>query len=298
MSHRAALVLVMVMAAAGCRAQTPPTAGQSTPANQPRIVSLSPAISRSLVDLSIGDLVVGRTPFCHSINDSVPVVGDLYNLNYEQLVRLKPTHVLAQPPTGSIDQHLRELADQRGWTLAQWKLNGIADIETLVRELPEAVFQGDKPRLAAASARAAQILNDLAEQLSPGPAAARVFQGRTLLIASVDPILAFADETYLDDVLAALQANNAAPGTGWVELSYEDVVRINPDAIILVRETIHDGDGESSSLTSLRNLDVEAARSGRITELVHPDALLPSSSVREVAAALRGILSSFESSQQ
>src|SRR5436190_23420947 len=42
-----------------------------------RLVSLSPAITRTLVDFHLESNIVGRTPHCYSVDKSIPVVGDL-----------------------------------------------------------------------------------------------------------------------------------------------------------------------------------------------------------------------------
>ncbi|MCA9290710.1 MAG: hypothetical protein KDA25_06255, partial [Phycisphaerales bacterium] len=63
-----------------------------------RVVSLSPAISSTLRDLGLDPLVVGRTPWCDALDPDVPVVGTLLDVDAERLARLRPTHILVQPP--------------------------------------------------------------------------------------------------------------------------------------------------------------------------------------------------------
>ena len=54
-----------------------------------RIVSLSPSITASLIDMGVGEHLVGRSAFCEKGVASIPVVGDLYTVDYERLLRLK-----------------------------------------------------------------------------------------------------------------------------------------------------------------------------------------------------------------
>jgi ABC-type hemin transport system substrate-binding protein len=88
-----------------------------------------------------------------------------------------------------------------------------------------------------------------------------------------------------------LGAVNAVDATGWVVLSLEDVVRINPQAVILVAGS-ESGIGRSpgAALEALSRLKIEAARRGRIIVLDHPDAMLPSSGVAGLATAMRELL--------
>jgi ABC-type hemin transport system substrate-binding protein len=120
---RITVAVWMVWAAAGCGLEEP--GGTDTaapgPVEPPRIVSLSPALSRTLVDLGLADHVVGRTAYCASLDPAIPIVGDLYELDYERLIRLEPTHVLLQPASATgVDPQLRRLAEERGWTIGAW----------------------------------------------------------------------------------------------------------------------------------------------------------------------------------
>lgn len=259
-----------------------------------RIVSLSPAISRTLVDVNVQDKVVGRTPYCAALNPSIPTVGDLVNIDYEQLVRLKPTHVLVQPPQAGVDQHLIELAQQHGWKIQQWALNNIDDIETLVRELPAALFADGTPEFAACGERSAEVLNQIAAALTPG--AQPIFRGRILMVYSLSPISVFGTETYLDDVLRAMGGSNAVTDRGWIGLSLEDVVRVNPDAMIAVRPEMQYVDYRAA-LGPLWDVEVQATVNRSLAVMNHPEAFLPSTSIIEVAKQLREILERFEANR-
>src|SRR6185503_20277445 len=145
-SLRAIFTIVILCQLAACSRGKPPSSA-TAPASgsdaaaiattsELRIVSLSPAITRTLIDFSVHRSIVGRTPHCESIDPAVPIVGDLFNLDYERLIAVKPTHVLVQPPAAGLDPKLEQLAAERGWKLGSWKLNDRDDIETLVRDLP------------------------------------------------------------------------------------------------------------------------------------------------------------------
>ncbi|MFO0873299.1 MAG: hypothetical protein U0575_04935 [Phycisphaerales bacterium] len=103
-----------------------------------RIVSLSPAITRTLVGLGLGDRIVGRTPWCEWVPPDVPIVGSLQDYDAERIVRLHPTHVLVQPPAAGIDPGLAALVDANGWRIASFPLNGLDDIDAMLAALPAA----------------------------------------------------------------------------------------------------------------------------------------------------------------
>jgi ABC-type hemin transport system substrate-binding protein len=254
-----------------------------------RIVSLSPAITRTLADMAVASKIVGRTPHCHSIKQSIPVVGDLVNVDYEQLVRLNPTHILVQPPSSGINPHLVEVAREHGWKIVTWKLNTVDDIEQLVRDLPGALFADGTAEMTEASKHAARILNDIANAMSPTQTT--TFRRKVMIVNSVDPILAAGRETYLGDILVSQGGVNAVSDKGWVQLSMEDAARINPDAIIVINST--GVEGVQNLLGPLWETEIKAIIGRLVGVIRHPDAQLPSSAVVEVAADMRRNLQFF-----
>jgi iron complex transport system substrate-binding protein len=258
-----------------------------------RIVSLSPAISRTLVDLGLEDHIVGRTPFCDSLESAVPVVGDLIDLDLERLVRVRPSHVLVQPPAGGIDPALLRLAPERGWRLAAWQLDDIGDVKRLVRELPAALFETAEER-ADIEARANGLIAAIDRSLdSDASEHVAGFTGRVLLAFGTDPVSAFGEGTYLHDVLIALGAANAVSARGYPQFTLEDVRRLDPDAIVLVRPG-RSGGTVLAALGPLGRLDIHAVRERRLAVLTHPDAFMPSSAVIGVVEELRSILRAME----
>ncbi|MDY7108930.1 MAG: ABC transporter substrate-binding protein [Planctomycetota bacterium] len=286
------VALVLVLFAFGC---AEPAGDATTEADEIRIVSLSPAISRTLLDLGLEERIVGRSPFCDFLDPAIPVVGDLHGAQFERLIELDPTHVLVQSPQAGIDPGLRELADEHGWKLAGWRgVNTIDDIEAMVRELPTVLCEPGSDELAALGARSAELLNEIAAALAPGETDDQVWRGRTLLVYAMSPLGVFGRGTYLNDVLVRCGAGNAVEAEGWVQLTLEDVTRLDPGAIILIRPGPRNQPAEPvdpiDAAGALATLDIEAARAERIAILSHPDALMPSTAISEVAAELRDVL--------
>lgn len=294
----AVLSAALVGLSAGCAEPTQP----STPSSRAplRIVSFSPAISRTLADLGLADHVVGRTPFCTAIDPSVAIVGDLRDVDFERLVRVQPTHLLIQPESGGIHPTLAELADEHGWTIGAWQLNTIEDIRQMVLELPQIVAGEDEAMLTATTARAATLINELDHALRPyrssaGRSGADIgWRDRVLVITGVDPVLAFGRQTYMDDVLRAFGLSNAVDDRGWVQLSLEDVVRLDPAAIVLVNTTAPEDADVRAIMGPVARAATTAARQNRLRVLRHPDALLPSTAIIDVADELRNICKQFD----
>ena len=286
-----AIALTCLLAIAACSESSPTaTRPESSSPQSLRIVSLSPAISRTLVDLELGDHIVGRTPYCDSIDQSIPVVGDLTNVNFEMLVQLTPTHVLVQPPIAGVDPHLQRVADEHGWVLAAWHLNGIVDIRRMLREMPERIYHNNPGAKNDLEATTMRLVAEIDDAIAPaGREQQPALTGRVLMVSDINPVMAFGSGTYLDDIVRALGGVNAVTDRGWVQLSLEDVVRLAPESVVLVRPGAKPGD-LIRDLGPLATIDVPAVREGRLALLAHRDALAPSSGIVGVATDMKTIL--------
>lgn len=271
--------------------ETPSAAkNQSTYAGRLRIVSLSPAISRTLVDFDLQDQIVGRSQFCWALDASIPIVGDLRTVDYEKLIRIQPTHVLLQPPATGVEPKLLELANTRGWKVGQWSpLNGVEDISQLLRELPFIIDSGESDESAKMFEYSETLLHALNAALDSGDNP--LFHGRVLMLSNLEPVMAFGRDTYLHDILTRFGGENALQARGWVQLSWEDVVRMNPEAVLFVVDSPPERvTGAADALAAYHDLDIAAAKHKRLAVLAHRDALLPSSGIINVAHAMRDML--------
>lgn len=226
-----------------------------------RIVSLSPGISQTLVDLGYSDNIVGRSAFCTAIPLTVPVVGDLLGVDYERLRKLHPSHVFVQKTESQIDQHLVNLSQSGAFALQSWKLDRLEDIKELVLGLSTQL--GDSPE------ELAIILEG--EKQIPSPVLI-VTQGTAGSVG-----LCFGVDTYLDDILNLMDSQNALLQSGWRTLSLEDIVSLQPACILVVSDSII----YEESIKGIRSLGIP------VIPFVHKHALIPSSQISTVAHALQ-----------
>ncbi len=272
----------------GCD-RSPAPAQDASVANL-RIVSLSPAMSRILCDLGLADKVVGRTQFCRSIDSAVPVVGDHFTQDLEMLLRLNPTHILLQPPRGEVAPALMKLADEHDWRLIHAQINSIDDVRALVKSLPAQLVPDEDARRSQLNQASHKLVEKMDAALQRDETS--IWSGQILIVYSTDPSISlFGSSTYLDEVVRNFGCENAASHiSGWGQVSLEDVVRMNPEAMLLIDEADR---GIDAALGPLRSLAIEAIRAGRVGLITHPDALLPSTSVIEVAEEIHEVLREF-----
>ncbi|MCP3902807.1 MAG: ABC transporter substrate-binding protein [Planctomycetes bacterium] len=289
---RALPLIVLLLLLSACGSGGSADAHGAGDGDDVRIVSLSPALSRTVVDLGLEPRIVGRSSFCDFLDDAVPPVGDLQRIDYERLIELKPTHVLVQAPAEGIEPRLVELAERRGWTIASWSgIDRIDDIERVLRELPERLYPPGSPRLDIVAARAADLLNEIAASLSPGRGARARYDGEALLVYDTDPIYVFGTDTYLHEVLVRLGARNATNVRGWANLSLEDVIQLDPEAIIVIEDGSQPASASvADALGPIATVSIDAVEKGRVTIVRHPDALRPCSGVIGLADEMRAAL--------
>ncbi len=277
--HAAARLAAACLLLAGCGDASAPGTSAGTaapPHSSPRAtVSLSPAITATLVDLGVGDAVVGRTPWCWAVPETVPAVGSLLEIDYERLIEAGPAAVLVQPGVGGVDPELERIAGERGWTLAAWRLERLADVEAMLeglRSIPPVA--GDASAIARLERRLGEI-----EALRTAPVATSA--PRVLLLVSADPPTAAAADTFLDELVEAAGGRNALDGRrGYVGLSLEEIVALAPEATILLRD--EPAGRDQSPPASL----VEATR-GRVRVVACREAFMPSSLAPLAAEAIR-----------
>ena len=238
--------------------------------NDLRVISLSPALTRTLEDMGFADVVVGCTPFCRPENQRAVIVGDLYEVDYEMMVRLDPTHVVVQATAAGPLPELHQLAESRGWGIGSWPVNNLADIRAVLAELPELL-----------DGKGQQQSRKLIAAMDTIGAGAQRWSGRTLVVTGGQPLLAFGPDTYMGELLAGFGVPNALESGAWRTLSAEDVVRIDPKGVIVV------GAAQGSAVVTIEMLPIDAVSQGRVVLLDHPEALIPSSRVIEVATALK-----------
>jgi len=228
-----------------------------------RIVSLSPGITATIVDLGYADVVIGRSSFCNAVDKQVPVVGDLYTVDYERLLRLSPSDVLVQVTINGIDKHLQELAEEGLFELHTFRVDRLTDIQQMHDDILELLSE---------DAREMQVILDMVAL----PSSILMMTAGSEGAAG----LCFGRETYLDDLLLMMGGTNALQKSGWVSLSLEDIGRLNPAIIIVVSDSFI----SEKALTVIKSLGIE------IIPFTHEDVLIPSSRIVDVAKKLQEAL--------
>ena len=272
-----------LLSLAGCERQAEQSAPAATdePGSEqpPRIVVLSPALGVMLTDLGLAGRVVGRHGWDTLLDQSLPVCGDQTGLDYEALLRADPTHILTEWGTRELPAQLNTLAAKHDWDLQDFRLLSLADVASVSARLRE-LFPNAEP---------AESIERF-DQLMTAPVPAPLWRGRVLLLMSTSPVAAIGPGSAHHELLLRVGGVPAiTEGSPFMPLHAEDVLRISPDAIILLQPRSGSGDTQSSApvaLNGLASLAIPAIEHGRVVRIDHPLGLLPSTRLIEVADSM------------
>lgn len=237
---------------------------------QPRLAVLSPALADTLHALGHADLIVGRQRFDRFTEQSIPVVGDLTGLDYERLLVVQPTHIIAQESASGLPERLFQLAAQNGWVIEEIPLltldHTIASIGILDR-----IAGGDGNLADALEARFSAAIGQTAEL------------GRTVLVASASPLALIGPGAFHWDIVERLGGVPLPEnGTPYLTTDAEGLLALNPQTIIALAPGLAPDASPEEYLGIGASLNLDALRQNRVIVVRDPKCMLPSTAMLEV----------------
>lgn len=273
----------------GCWQSAAPTV-RASESDEVRIAALSPAVAAILRDLELEDRVVARHGWDLALNESLPVGGDQTGLDYEMLLRVRPTHVVLEWGSRPLPARLEQLAQRHGWAVHNYRLLTLDDVERTARDLHGRFGGGEEWAETALALRWREAMRER-------ECAAKA--GRVLLLYSMRPPGALGPGSAHQQLLEAIGGQPALTSGGpYVALDAEDVLRMAPDGIIVIRPRAREAEaGPRADVEAIRQqlgrigtLDIPAVREGKLAIIDHPLGQLPSTSLTEVAEEMAVIL--------
>lgn len=290
---------------------------------------LSPAVAVMFEDLGLSDLIVGKHDYDLVLPEGVPAVGHQEAIDYEALLAAAPTDIIIEWGTRPLPPTLTAMADRHGWNIRRVRLLTIDDIARTTDDLAVAYgavsFDPTPKRRPVGvpedlgSLADAVRFEDPGDRLSmdmPSAALARAWSvrgegfatvGPVLLLGSTTPPGALGPGSFHHQILERIGGVPAlGDGSPWMELDAEDILRLDPAAIVLISPRAP-GSAESSAagpvsvsalldrLGRIGTLDIEAVRTGRVALIDSPMALLPSTRMGAFADELASILDAWAS---
>lgn len=276
---------------------------ETTPATmaaplKPRVVVLAPAAGIMLRDMGLGEYLVGRHAFDSWSDPALPICGDQSGIDYETLIGLKPTHVVMQWGERALPAQLVNVCERDKIEIINLELLQLDAIPRAVDRLSETVYHDLKRWSDAQPIERRLHFMDVSGHWrgkfdeSFRADAALAAAGRVLLLHNSKPPTALGPGSYHHDLLLRLGGQSATPtGAAYINLDAEDILRLKPEAIIIVRPG---AEGAAIELLGeLCKLDIPAIRSGRLMVIDDSDALIPGTNMVRIADTMRGALQSW-----
>ena len=242
-----ALVSSAACAALGCEKNP-----ESSRAGARRVVSLSPAITETLFAIGAGPQLVGVSDYCDYPEEAkkLPRTGTALTPGYEAIVRLAPTLILCEAAASAPRRELTALGVTK---FVPWL--SLEDIVAGTRLLGALTS-----RAAAADALATKLWDGLAVAEAPnGPRVLLVLGEGT---GKLSEIYFVRRNSIHGAALRAAGARNAVLGdiAGVPRLSIEELLRLDPDAIIVLVAPSPNGPSDADILHDYRALEPLTAR--------------------------------------
>jgi len=298
------LVLAACLCVVSCGPAAESNASAPSDADQPspRIACLAPAVTIMLRDVGALDHVVGRHAWDTVADPSIDVCGDQTGIDYESLLAVSPDVVITQWGDRELPARLREIADRRGWRLIDYRLLSLADVVDAANDVDQRFAPRDLGQ-SRDSGRPGRRLGDRLLDSITRPPGDLPDPGRILLLHAASPPAALGPGSFHHELLERMGLTPAiADGSPYMRLDAEDVLELAPDAIVLIPNTSPEESGDAGAITelpdngswqeldrelgALADLPIPAIERRRVAIVRHPHALIPSTSLAEVAQAL------------
>ncbi len=204
-----------------------------------RVVTLIPSLGELAAEVLGEDLerIVGVSeytdypPAIAAAGKRVTSIGPYTRVDLEKILALKPDLVLASTDGNSRDQiqHLRELKIP----VVVVKTESLGDVESAMRLVADAIGSSERGRaisgqfaagLARIRARGGELVKSRARPL------------KVLLQLDDRPLVVVGKKSFLHDALGVVGAENiyGDAGAGYPRPALEDVIRRNPDVIVVI----------------------------------------------------------------
>jgi iron complex transport system substrate-binding protein len=243
----------------------------AVPARVKRIVTLAPNLTETIYNLGLEDKLAGDTDYCDTppAAKAKPHVGAPLNPSLEAIVALRPDLVLA---TTSINR--RETVDaleRLGIAVytsdphtVRGMLDSIAKMAALIESSDNSSPTDDE---ASADAKGAAFVARLEARLDALHARLQDLPlVHVLFVVWEDPLISIGQNTFIADALRWAGAESVILSKqNWPQVTFEEVVRLEPEYIVLANS--HTGEGQRT-VANLRGRagwkGLPAVESGRV----------------------------------
>ncbi len=239
-------------------------------ANQQRIIALSPAINEILFALDKKDEIVGNTTYATypKESQSITKVGGYFSISLEKIVMLRPTLVLMQKNNLLLKSKLKKL----GIKTEVIYLSSLIDIKKGIKKIGT---------LTKTDTKAQMLIDDIDRAIKDIDG---ILKNRKILIVFGEQfdlkkeIFVSGNSIYFADIIRASGNKNALKNTKTKQpmLSYEGIIKTNPDIIYILAHTVRDNKEVQKLIEPWLKLSITASKAKTIYLTTQKYASMPS----------------------
>jgi len=266
--------IVAVALAGGCSERRP-----ARQALRPRVVSFSPALTETLFALGLGPHVVGVTRYCVlPAGESVPAVGDAFDVNAEAILSVDPDVLLVQTSDLRRFEGVRQIDPEV--RIEQFHIETLADIRAAIERIGQILGREDLARrgLRRFDAKLNAVSRSVAGLARP----------RVLFVTGADRPAVAGPGTFVHDLIELAGGVNAGtdiPGnTRWRETHVEAILAAAPEVLICQAHRADQVESVRAYWLGWENLP--AARDRRVHVVTDRHWSIPSIRVADLAPKL------------
>lgn len=192
-----------------------------------RIVSLCPSQTQTLIDLGVGERLVGRTRFCihpEEVVSSIEEIGGTKQLNFDKLKQLQPDLIIAEKEENT-PAMIEEL--ERDYPVFVTDVTDLNSAFTMMEDL--GVLTGTRTKAEEYLEEIKSAFNALTKPAEPKTVIYLIWR---------KPYMAAGQNTYIGSILDQLGFENLALNLEgrYPETPAESLKELNPDVLMLSSE--------------------------------------------------------------
>jgi len=208
-----------------------------------RIVSLAPSVTETLFALGLGDRLVGDTDFCDYPPEAKAKahIGGPISPNIERIAALHPDLVVASREINRAESAYS--LERLGIAVYTTDPESVEQVLTSTERLGELLGASDAGRALTVNLRG--HLGELDHRL------AGLTPKSVLVVVWLDPLISVGRNTFMDDALRYAGARSVIDSPqSWPTIDLEEVVRLQPDYLIISNDNKQQVQRELSELQS------------------------------------------------
>lgn len=223
-----------------------------------RVISLTPSITEIIYALKKGDALVATSEFSLYPPEAkkLELIGGYSNPNLEKIISLSPTLVIGQ----DFNQATLEKLERFGIKTLMVRLQTIDDIKNSIIKISHKLNVGAKP-----------LVDEIQNAIQSAPKSRE--SHKVMIVYGLHEDLSrgiyiAGNDIFFDDIIKLCGNTNAyiSENTNQPSLSYENVIALNPDQIIILHSNAsNSGVDKQKALSAWHSLPTNASKNKRIT---------------------------------